>query len=302
MDESPKNLSDCLFVIDTKLAGFASDPVAALEQGLEFTFLEGRETHCPFPHTTGWRTLPFSVFSCPLDHFGAIEVEGRSPVVIQPGEGFLLPTGVRHKCDSPEAGGMRALWMHFSIRMFGGLDLFTFMEPPGIIRREEAGEGCEALREVIAAYTIPPPNPVAGMALRRKAVGCFLIFLANVCRVKDDIAQMIAASQRVQPILAHIQEHYADDLNRDFLARMSGLSRSHFHRLFRQATGTGVMEHLKHRRLQAAQTLLLTTEASVQDIAAAVGFGDAFHFTRQFTTRVGCSPRAFRKWRRPAGE
>jgi len=298
MDDSPQNLSDRPIVIDTQLSRLDPDPVELLDHSLEFTFVEGRETHFPFPHTTGWRTLPFSVFSCPLDCCGSIQVEDGPPVVIKPGEGFILPTGVRHKCDSPEEGGMRAVWMHFTFRLFGGLDLFAFMEPSGIVTRESVGEGREALREVIRTHTTPQSNPFLLMAQRRGAVARFLAFLTTACTTRPNLAEALAASQRLEPVLVRIHEGYGDPLTRDELARLAGLSRTQFHRLFRQVTGMGVMEYVKHCRLQAAQTLLLTTNTAVHDVADQVGFGDAFHFTRQFTSVVGCSPRAFRHWMR----
>jgi len=302
MDDCPENLSDCPFIIETRVSGFAPDPVAALEHSLEFTFVEGRETRFPFPHTTGWRTLPFSVFSCPLDHAGAVQVGEQPLTVVRPGEGFLLPTGVRHKCDSPEAGGMHALWMHFTFRLFGGLDLFTFVEPPGVIPTKKLARGRKALKEVIDAYTTPHANPLRLMARRRLAVGRFLAFLTGVCTVRENVAEMIAASQRLQPVLAHIHEHYPEPISRDDLAKRSGLSRTRFHDLIRRITGMGAMDYVKHCRLRAAQTLLLTSDLPVGTVADAVGFGDPFHFTRQFTATVGCSPRDFRKWRRPASE
>lgn len=221
---------------------------------------------------------------------------------VQPGEGFVLATGVRHKCDSPEAGGMQALWMHFTFRLFGGLDLFTFMEPPGIIPVKRLAKGRKALQEVIDTYTTPYANPLLLMARRRLAVGRFLAFLTSVCTVRENVAEMIAASQRLQPVLAHIHEHYPEPLTRDDLAKRSGLSRTRFHDLFRRITGLGAMEYVKHCRLRAAQTLLLTSDLPVGAVADAVGFCDPFHFTRQFTAKVGCSPRDFRKWRRSVSE
>ena len=294
MDTRLKNLSDNPIVIETKASGFAPDPVATLEQTLEFSFFEGRETHHAFPHTTGWRTLPFSVFSSPLEHDAVTHLDGYGDIAVVPGDAVLIPAGVRHKSDADCAGGVRALWMHFTFRLLGGLDLFAMVSSPGRITGQAAEEGRAAMREVIRHYTAVADNPLATMAARRLAATRFLHFLLDICPVKPEMHQRIADSQRLARVLAHLHAHYAEPMRRDDLLRLARLSRSHFHTLFHSVTGMGPMEYLKHRRIQAAQTALLTTDASVREIAHAVGYGDAFHFTRLFTAAVGCSPREFR--------
>jgi transcriptional regulator GlxA family with amidase domain len=57
------------------------------------------------------------------------------------------------------------------------------------------------------------------------------------------------------------------------------VSRRHFFRLFEQAVGVSPMEYLKKLRLQKAASMLLTTNASVNQIALACGFNDSNNFT-----------------------
>jgi AraC-like DNA-binding protein len=213
-----------------------------------------------------------------------------------PGDAHLIPAGVRHRDDVPGSEGVRARWLHFTFRLLGGLDLFALLESPGYIPAAEAGEGREALREVIESYAAAPgANPLALVASRRQAVSRFLAFLVKVCRPRRDMGELVELSRRLQPALVRIHEHYAEPLGRDDLARLANLSRSRFHHLFRQLTGMGAIEYLKHRRLQAAQALLLTTDQPIKQVSAAVGYGDPFHFTRLFTAAIGCSPRDFRR-------
>jgi AraC-like DNA-binding protein len=295
MDTHPENLSVCPFVIDTKTSGFAPDPVATLEQTLEFSFFEGCDARHAFPHTTGWRTLPFSVLSALLENEAVTHLDGYGDIAMKPGDAVLIPTGVRHKSDANSACGVRALWMHFTFRVLGGLDLFRLVSSPGRISGEMAEEGRAAMREVIRHHSAPVGHPLAVMAARRQAEGRLLQFLLGVCPPRPGMEERIACSHRLKRVLDHIHEHYADPLSRDDFHRLACLSRSRFHTLFREVTGMAPMEYVKHRRLQVAQTALLTTDASVKEIAHAVGYGDAFHFTRLFTAAVGCCPREFRR-------
>jgi AraC family transcriptional activator of tynA and feaB len=78
------------------------------------------------------------------------------------------------------------------------------------------------------------------------------------------------------------------------LARELGISRRQLYRLF-EAKSTTPASWIWSLRLDAASRLLTTTqELTVTDIAFAVGFKDAAHFSRAFRRRFGCSPIAHR--------
>ncbi|MEK7415687.1 MAG: AraC family transcriptional regulator [Planctomycetota bacterium] len=87
----------------------------------------------------------------------------------------------------------------------------------------------------------------------------------------------------------------AETISLDDLARSVGLSRFHFVRAFRSAAGTTPMRWLRHQRLQAARTLLLTTDQPLRSIAARVGFADEFQLSRVFRRDAGKAPSQLRK-------
>lgn len=80
----------------------------------------------------------------------------------------------------------------------------------------------------------------------------------------------------------------------DDLARAAGLSRFHFVRSFRAASGTTPARWLRHQRLQAARTLLLTTDQPLRAIAPQVGFADEFQLSRVFRREAGGAPSRLR--------
>jgi len=296
MDASPENLSDCPVTINTQVSGFTPDPLALLDQSLEFTWYEGRETYHAYPHTTGWRTLPFSVVSCMLQHGGTTQLAAHPTALIAPGEVMLIPTGTLHKADVLGQEGARACWLHFTFQLLGGLDLFELLEPPLLITdSRQTADARAVVTAVIASYALPEDQPLLCMAHRRVAVSRLLAWLLEVCPAKPHLPVLLANSQRLRAALEHLHAHYAEPLDRDALVALTGLSRSRFHTLFHQLTGMGPMQYVKQRRIQAAQVLLMTTTLPIQTVASAVGYSDAFHFTRLFTAVVGCCPRAYRR-------
>lgn len=78
------------------------------------------------------------------------------------------------------------------------------------------------------------------------------------------------------------------------LSTEAGLSRFHLLRLFKEQTGRTPAQYHLDLRIQRAQRLLRTSDATVSDIAQQCGFLDHSHFARTFRRRVGCSPSAYR--------
>lgn len=81
----------------------------------------------------------------------------------------------------------------------------------------------------------------------------------------------------------------------DALARRVHMSRRNFTRRFRDATGTTVLQWLHHQRLGLAQRLLEGSDRSLEDIAAAAGFGSAVSLRQRFKAALATSPSAYRR-------
>jgi AraC family transcriptional regulator len=79
------------------------------------------------------------------------------------------------------------------------------------------------------------------------------------------------------------------------IAAAAGLSRMHFARLFRAATGLRPHEYLLRRRIERAQEMLIASGMSTVEIALAVGFQSQSHFTSVFKGYVGQPPHSWRQ-------
>ncbi|WP_236515249.1 helix-turn-helix transcriptional regulator [Sandaracinus amylolyticus] len=96
--------------------------------------------------------------------------------------------------------------------------------------------------------------------------------------------------------LAKIDAYLRDStgpISLEELARLAGVSRFHFTRQFKRATGETPMAYVRRLRVERAKELLLATDMSLADIAAHVGFADQSHFTRVFRSIVGTTPARF---------
>jgi AraC-like DNA-binding protein len=89
--------------------------------------------------------------------------------------------------------------------------------------------------------------------------------------------------------------HYAEPLGLDELAKVAGLSKYHFLRLFRATYGLTPMEYVSQRRIERAQDLLRATNLTVTEVCFAVGFSSLGSFSSRFRQLVGERPSDFQR-------
>ena len=98
-------------------------------------------------------------------------------------------------------------------------------------------------------------------------------------------------------ISTHIDANLGTGIRMKDLATFLCLSYSHFCRLFRISFGIPPHLYVTRRRIELAQTLMLTTPANLSEIALACGMSDQSHLTRLFRRIVGDTPHAWRRSR-----
>ncbi|SDG26389.1 helix-turn-helix domain-containing protein [Pseudonocardia oroxyli] len=98
----------------------------------------------------------------------------------------------------------------------------------------------------------------------------------------------------VRQVEEYVLTHLGRGIALQELADSVSLSRYHFARRFRQATGHNPHEFVMLKRIEKAQSLLRRTQAPLREIAADCGFTDQSHMTKQFRRRIGVTPGRFR--------
>lgn len=101
-------------------------------------------------------------------------------------------------------------------------------------------------------------------------------------------------NRAVDAAITRIWEGYSEPLSLADIAKIAFLSRFHFCRVFREATGVSPGRFLSAVRIYHAKRLLASTSLSVTEISFAVGYNSLGSFTNRFTESVGASPTRFR--------
>ncbi len=93
---------------------------------------------------------------------------------------------------------------------------------------------------------------------------------------------------------AWLSEHAASGDGVIEAAAALSLSPAYISRLFQRFGRVSPGTYARRIRLQQAADRLRMTRDRIQDIAAAAGYADGFHFSRAFSRTFGLAPRAFR--------
>jgi AraC family transcriptional regulator len=113
-------------------------------------------------------------------------------------------------------------------------------------------------------------------------------------RAEAPINGGLAGWQRRKAV-TYIEEHLAEPISLEALARLAGLSACYFCRAFRQTCGMPPQRYQLRQRIERAKTLLAKHAASVTDVSLAVGYNDTSAFCTAFRRITGLTPTAYRR-------
>jgi AraC-like DNA-binding protein len=100
---------------------------------------------------------------------------------------------------------------------------------------------------------------------------------------------------KMLPVIEHLRTAFATSIDMAAMAKLAGLSPSQFRRSFKTLFREAPLQFVLGLRVQHAANLLATTNLNMGEIADRCGFADQSYFARQFRTRIGLTPRAYRK-------
>ncbi len=100
----------------------------------------------------------------------------------------------------------------------------------------------------------------------------------------------------VEQMVSYFEDHYNEKISLDRIAENMYLSPFYISKIFKSETGDTPIRHLINIRLEKAKELLENGyQGSIQEVAATVGYEDAYHFSKLFKKHYGMSPSQVRK-------
>jgi len=217
----------------------------------------------------------------------------------RPGEVTLYAPGDYHdyKTD-PKAGRWHLLWAHFIPRPSWQPWLHWPVGAHGVKSLHlEKGEIRDsfvaALYRMIRIFRRRLPNA------RELAVNALeeALLWAQVTASRGD---WMRTDPRVRRAMDYLAAHLREPFRLETIARHCGLSVSRLAHLFKSETGTSLQQFFEQQRMWHASRLLRLTSLGIAEVAAEVGYDDAFYFSNRFRRYAGKSPTQFRAQKKTA--
>ena len=99
----------------------------------------------------------------------------------------------------------------------------------------------------------------------------------------------------IRNAIVFLNDHYAENVTVEQLANIAHYSVAQFRRLFHALMQMSPSDYISTMRINAAKTMLTTTDKRIGDIAAETGFFDHAHLIRTFKSAVGVTPAKYRR-------
>jgi AraC family transcriptional regulator len=139
----------------------------------------------------------------------------------------------------------------------------------------------------------------------REAAKASLVTASNIlqaeivrCSGVDGSGTGGLAAWQIVRVRAYIDNNLHRTIHVRDLSAVARRSLAHFSRKFKQAVGESPHAYIVRRRLERASHLMMTSAASLSEIALSAGFSDQAHLSRLFRQAFGQSPG---HWRRERG-
>ena len=132
-------------------------------------------------------------------------------------------------------------------------------------------------------------------------IGHLYLFLDYLTRSSASVKLNTGGGIRefyIHEAISFIEHNFQHDISVEDIAKVCGLNRTYFGKIFKEAVGKTPQDFLLDYRMLKATELLKITALSIGDISNAVGYANQLHFSRAFKKIYGISPREWRNQNR----
>ncbi|MCF3641060.1 AraC family transcriptional regulator [Rhizobium sp. TRM95111] len=230
---------------------------------------------------------PFTVLQHTLGGAGNLRYENRT-YRLKPGETLLLLVPHNHRYWLEDGGRWEFFWISMNgeeaLRIHRGI---LAMAGPVLKLKPETVEHLADCSLRLISGGGETPGRASAIAYEAA-----MVLYDDVFGSHPVLGQEYRAMQHV---ISHIAQNLDKPLPVEELARVSGLSRSHFSRVFAATEGVPPAEFVLRKRLQRATKLLTKAgNLSVKEVSSMSGFEEPNYFAKVFRRHFGASPTEFR--------
>ncbi len=148
------------------------------------------------------------------------------------------------------------------------------------------------IRAAVTALIEILHDPIASRALGPAALTnlYFQVLRSEDGHVLESLTRSDSRLARISAVMRYMERNLDAKHGIDDLAAVAKMSRSAFHRAFKDVAGESPLQHLKQMRLNAARNLIVYEGKAASQAAHSVGYESANQFSREFKRFFGLPP------------
>jgi AraC-like DNA-binding protein len=195
---------------------------------------------------------------------------------------LCLPEGTKKEAVTYPDRLMRCFSVNFKLKDTGG----GIVQPPFPLVKT-IGSKDDIVRffhELVFTWLDRQP----GYAIKSRAL--LLLILHRLYELTVYHIDSTVGDHRIQESIRYIAQHYTERLTVKKLSVIAGLNAAYFGVLFKRETGVTVNRYVAKTRVRNAENMLQSGAYRVAEVAEYCGYGDTFHFYKQFKSIMGMPP------------
>lgn len=211
---------------------------------------------------------------------GHLEIDGELHRVMA---GSIMALGASSNLKLEPELQLQGIWIDYS-RMSNHKEENNFLNdiPP----IHNASTRLMALTSELYSAWIDPDE--------RKPFRVQQLFTQLIVELHNELAARLETSGSwLEVVIEYIEAHYNEDITREQMAALAGVSPEHFSRTFRKSIGQTFSAYITLLRIRRAQQRILTSSPKLTTLAQEVGYEEGTYLSRKFKQFVGLSPTAY---------
>lgn len=216
-------------------------------------------------------------------------LNGNQKFVLEPGSLFISPPRVRHRIEASDTDDPISYYALL-------LQIDVDDEARILLEQKVSWQRCYRIGNTYRFFFEELREKALSTAayMQMSAVHQLVSFLYLLIGGDGDLRQGNSENIHIEKALRYMQNSVFKGTTLKSLAGRLRISEEHLIRLFRQKLNTTPMKYLTKLRIEAATSMLISSDLYVYQIAERLQFNSEFHFSRVFKKYTGRSPKNYR--------